>query len=119
MHKFGGIQDITFPFQVPSGLIFKNETVGSEMIEILQTLQDKYVPKWSETNGTNGAQSTVTQKLFVGGDQLSEERARCSMSAMKDGDTELERLDGLIPKIEDWHAIRYMYAVCTKLIPLM
>ena len=108
------IQNITFPFQVPSGLIFKNETVGSEMIEILQILQDKYVPKRSETNGTNGDKSTVTQKIFLGGDQLSEERARCAMSAMKDGDTEIERLDGLIPKIEDWHAIRYMYAVCRE-----
>ncbi len=81
------------------------------MIEILQILQDKYVPAWSEANETNGAQSTITKKIFVGGDQLSEERARCLMGAMKDGDTELERLDGLIPKIEDWHAIRYMYAV--------
>ena len=35
----------------------------------------------------------------MGGDQLSEERARNAQSAMSDGDTELERLEGLMPKM--------------------
>ena len=37
---------LTFLFhaKVPCGFIFKNETIGSEVIKILQILQEKYVP---------------------------------------------------------------------------
>ena len=78
------------------------------MIEILQILQDKYVPKKVETLDDGSTNTKIIDIIFAGGDQLSEERARNAQCAMVDGDTEIERIEGLIPKNEDWHAIRYM-----------
>ena len=49
--------------------------------------------------------------MFFGGDQLSEERANNARDARTDGDNEFERLEGVIPKVEDWHASRIMYQV--------
>ena len=43
--------------------------------------------------------TVVGERIFVGGDQLSEERARNAQSAMSDGDTELERLRVLRQKM--------------------
>ena len=100
-----------FHAKVPCGFIFKDETIGSEMIEILQILQEKYVPTKVCTLEDGTEKTVVGERIFVGGDQLSEERARNAQSAMSDGDTELECLEGLMPKNEDWHAIRYMYVV--------
>lgn len=49
--------------------------------------------------------------VFFGGDQLTEERARNVQMARSDGRTNEERLEGLWPKNEDWHAIRIAYDV--------
>ena len=43
-------------------------------------------------------------KILLGGDQLTVARARGSAAARVDHDTSKDRLDGLIPVIEDWHA---------------
>ena len=45
---------------------------------------------------------------------MTEERARNLQGAMSGGDSEYENLTGIIPKNEDWHAIRYMYQVRNK-----
>ena len=42
-------------------------------------------------------------KYFFGGDQLTEERARCMQLARANRRTSAECLDGIIPKNEDWH----------------
>ena len=57
------------------------------MIEILQILQDKYVPKKVETLDDSSTNTKIIDKIFAGGDQLSEERARNAQCAMADGDT--------------------------------
>ena len=51
------------------------------------------------------------QTVFFGGDQLTEERARNVQLARSDGRMSEERLQGLWPKNEDWHAIRIAYKV--------
>ena len=51
----------------------KNESIGAEMIEILQIIQEKYVPKKVVQNDT-GKTTEILSKIFVGGDQLSEEK---------------------------------------------
>ena len=107
-------------FQVPLGLLFKNENKNEEMLDILQYLHDKYVPVSRNTSATGEETVKVLEKLFFGGDQLTEERARNSTDARSDGDNEYERLEGLIPKVEDWHAIRILYQVpCSSICELL
>lgn len=84
------------------------------MIEILQSIQDSYVPIIDQGN-IKDKTKRVIKKIFLGGDNLTEERARNLQGAMSDGDSEYENLTGIIPKNEDWHAIRYMYQVRNKL----
>ena len=99
--------------------MFKNEAVGAEMIEILQTIQERYVPKTKRVHDDGTEVEEILDLIFIGGDQLSEEKARHAQGAMADGETKLERLAGLIPKNEDWHAIRYVYGVSTIFIQLI
>lgn len=73
------------------------------MIDIMETIQEKYIPKVNEESGL--------KTVFFGGDQLTEERARNVQMARSDGRTKEERLEGLWPKNEDWHAIRIAYDV--------
>lgn len=79
----------------------KNENVNDDMIDIIETIQDTYVPQTS-----SGLDTT-----FFGGDQLTEERSRNVQLARSDGRTTKERLEGVWPKNEDWHAIRIAYDV--------
>ncbi len=51
------------------------------------------------------------QIIFVGGDNLTEQRARNLQEAMAEVDNEFDRLEGLVTKNEDWHAIQYVYKV--------
>ena len=81
------------------------------MIEILQIIQEKYVPTVVKVESDGSEVANVMDEIFVGGDQLSEEKARNAQGDMADGDTKLDRLQVVIPKNEDWHAIRYMHAV--------
>ncbi len=88
----------------------KNESIGSEMIQILKTIQENYVPTASSKH-ENIEVKRLFQKVFFGGDNLTEERTRNSQGAMADGCNEFDRLEDLITKNEDWHAIRYIYRV--------
>ena len=85
------------------------------MNEILQIIQEKYVPKKVVQNHM-GKTIQILSKIFVGGDQLSEENARHAQGAMADGETEYDRVGGIFPKNEDWHAIRYMYVVSKHIL---
>ena len=67
--------------QVPLGLLFKNENLNDEMIDILDTIHTKYVPSHISVD-ENGEQTTeVLEQIFFGGDQLAEERARNAKDA--------------------------------------
>ena len=83
------------------------------MVDILETLQEKYVPMVQ-----NGGESVPADTVFFGGDQLTEERARNIQKARMDGDTTQERLEGVWPKNEDWHGIRIAYQVTSKYLYL-
>ena len=80
------------------------------MIDILQELHDKYLPVDKQTVEGEEVVS-ILEHLFIGGDQLTDERANNCKAACSDGDTEFERLEGFISKVEDWHAIRILYQV--------
>ena len=79
-------------------VLHKNEAKHSDMLEIMKEQQaylgDKYV-------GT----------VLSGGDQLTQERQRCSKQHMMDADTPTDRLEHLEPCIEDWHALQSFLGV--------
>ena len=82
------------------------------MLDILQTIHDEYIPVGRNTDRLTGEETVeVLEKVFFGGDQLTEERATNVRDARSDGDNEFERLQGVIPKVEDWHASRILYQV--------
>lgn len=97
--------------QEPLGILFKNENVNDEMIGILADIHNHYVPFENVVNDDGSKSSNVVTQLFLGGDQLTEERARNAQKGRADGDTKFDRLEGLIPKVEDWHAGRILYQV--------
>ena len=76
------------------------------MIDIMKTVQEKYIPKIK-----NGSELLP---IFFGGDQLTEEGSRNVKLARLDGRISEERLEGLLAKNEDWHAIRIAYDVQYK-----
>ncbi len=80
--------------------------MGADMIEIMKVVQEKYVLCVQEENAD--PKTIIVQKLYFGGDNLTEERSRNLQQAMSDGDSAFECLAGIIPKNEDWHAICYM-----------
>ena len=86
--------------QVPLGVLLKNENKTEEMIKILETLH-KYVPR-----SENGL-----KEVFLGGDQLTCERVRGAKMARLQAQDAAQRLEGLLPKVEDWHALQAFYHV--------
>lgn len=61
----------------------------------------RYVPK-----GPGGPQS-----ILVGGDRLTEGNSRSIQWAFAEGENAEHRLEGLVFKFEDWHAIRNLFEV--------
>jgi len=68
------------------------------MIDIVRFVHD-YVPD----NDEDSAEVNPV-KVLSGGDYLTFERHKEAQSAMQDARTPSSRLEGLIPKIEDFHA---------------
>ena len=82
-------------------MLTKSEQVGDDMIDIMTHIH-KYVPQ-----STNGKFIPV----FFGGDQLTRERAGGAMDARLQASDPLGRLEGVMPKVEDWHALVCFYQV--------
>ena len=80
------------------GVLTKSEQVGDDMIDIMTHIH-KYFPQ-----STNGKFIPV----FFGGDQLTRERAGGAMDARLQASDPLE---GVIPKVEDWHALVCFYRI--------
>ena len=83
-------------FQLSMGVLFKNENVTEDMIDILKKFQS-YLPFVS----VNGEKKFVNQ-LCVG-DQLSVERAVNSIPSVSNGYTPEDRLEGFNMQLGDWH----------------
>ena len=82
------------------------------MIEILEEVQ-KFVPATCHTANPEFINSCV-----FGGDQLTCERARNSQRHRKDSATTEERLEGLVPTVEDWHTKMNFYEASNRLLLL-
>ena len=92
-------------FQIPLGIVPRNEVKNEEMIEILQHLH-RYVPAVS----ANGENSHLLQIGFAG-DQLTAARARQAIDSRVNSKDPFEALRGFVPFACDWHAkVNYLSA---------
>ncbi|KAL3847093.1 hypothetical protein ACJMK2_018023, partial [Sinanodonta woodiana] len=90
--EFAGIKTTQYPL----GLYDCNENKTQEMIQLLKKLSDLYVPC------RNGE---IIEPVFFGGDRLTDERVQGAQNAMSNAGSAIERLEGFISKIEDFHRL--------------
>ncbi|XP_070546984.1 uncharacterized protein [Ptychodera flava] len=81
------------------GILGKNEQYVDDMIDIVKHLY-QYVPFHEDQLPDKETQPV---KVLSGGDYLTFERHKEAQSSKVDGRTPSKRLEGLIPKIEDFH----------------
>lgn len=102
---------IIFYAQVPLGILPKSETKHEDMIAILDELH-KYVPMQTSTdtivNAHTSTEMTLTTDYFhhvlFGGDMLTAKRARGAQRIRENSNRGRDRLEGLVPVVEDWQA---------------
>ena len=80
------------------GLEFHNSNSAVEMAQILKNIQENFVLKTKV-----GQQNEILERIFLDGDQLTEERARNAQLANTLADTPWECLSGLETTFADWH----------------
>ena len=109
-------------FQVPLGIILKNENKIDEMTEILTDLH-QYVPcVTQEESASLSTGQVVTKKteymhrILIGGDQLTVARMRSAINIKNNSWTATGRLEGFIPVAEDWHT-KAIYLDVSWLMP--
>ena len=113
--------NIVFFFQVPLGIILKSEISHADMIAIEEELH-KYVPRITSTATVDvmvegkTENCTITEdkfhRILFGGDQLTAARARGAQRIRSNSERPLDRLEGLEPCCEDWHAKGVLLRVC-------
>ena len=89
------------------------------MVDILHELH-KFVPAKSETKDVPVPNSTEVRslkeiafhRLLFGGDQLTAKRARAGVRIRNNSTNSVDRLEGLLPVAEDWHAKVVFLEVC-------
>ena len=97
--------------QAPLGVFLKDENKLDEIVDILQDLQ-KYAPAVSQTTEVHVPNSSEVKslreiafhRLLFGGDQLTAKRARAGIRIRNNSTNGEDRLEGLLPVAEDWHA---------------
>ena len=90
---------ISYILQVNLGVLKKNEQYEAEMIDLPEWVH-QYVPGHSK--GDNIASNPI--KVLSGGDYLTFERNKEAQAVMQDARTPSTRLEGLVPKIENFLA---------------
>ena len=105
-------------YQVPLGIILKNEAKLTEMAEILDNL-NQYIPVHESTiNRTIEGKSyefdnSKLIQILLFGDQLTVARSRGAAALRNDDNTPLDRLEGFVPAVADWHARMCLLQVIT------
>ena len=78
-------------------MLKKNEQYNEEMTDICMFL-NQYVPGAREENDPR-----APEKILSGGDYLTFERHKQAQSAKRNGRSPMKRLEGLVPKLEEFH----------------
>lgn len=97
--------------QAPLGVYLKDENKFEEIVDILDELR-KYAPSRSETRDVpipntsevRSLKEIAFHRLLFGGDQLTAKRARAGVRIRNNSINNADRLEGLLPVAEDWHA---------------
>lgn len=113
--QYWWLQGLNYTLQVPDGPYFVLNNDGKNMYYLQMDLKGRvliklvnlldvscrYVPK-----DPHGLES-----VLVGGDRLTEGNSRNIQWAFAEGESREHRLEGLVFKFEDWHAIRNLFEV--------
>ena len=75
------------------------------MVDILHHIH-QYVPQ---------LESGDFVPILFGGDMLTRERSDHACDAKLQSSTPLARLQGIVPKVEDWHAMTTFHQVLSKI----
>jgi len=103
---------LVFQYQVPLGVILKDENKSEDMVEILSELH-KYVPSHTvrekEVKTPSGRSVTVPlmtlRRMLITGDQLTAARARGVKRDRANSLSAASRFDGLVPTAADFHVL--------------
>lgn len=95
-------------------------------MDILDELQ-KYAPSTSQTKDVPIPNSSEVRslkeitfhRLLFGGDQLTAKRARAGIRIRNNSTNSADRLEGLLPVAEDWHAKVVFLEVSSLLIVIL
>ena len=72
----------------------------------------KYVPSVNDSEEEPSAATTSVVQLLFFGDQLTVERARGAMVLRSFHEEAVDRLEGFVPAVADWHARMTLVKVC-------
>lgn len=102
--------------QVPLGVLLFNENKIHEMCQILDKLHD-YVPSINSSKTVIRDERAIIiddykcAKILMGGDQLTVARIRGAVSIRANEEARKDRLEGIIPVVEDWHTRQVLMQV--------
>ena len=110
-------------------MILKNENKLNQMANIIESLS-RYVPVHESTVSADiqGSSFNIDDSKLVNvllfGDQLTVARVRGAMQLRDDDNTHLNRLEGFVPAIADWHARMCLLQVilinwCCYILPIL
>ncbi|KAK3700947.1 hypothetical protein QZH41_017114, partial [Actinostola sp. cb2023] len=85
------------------GLLEKNENSTQDMVDILKHINENYVPIVQVVNDDGEEEINIARKIMFGEDQLTVERSRGAIAAVADSESPFLRMEGIIPKAEDFH----------------
>jgi len=89
------------------------------MVDILRIDHANYVPTTKVLNEFDEEEDVILERVMLGGDQLTIERAIGAMGAVMDADTPYQQLKGVIPAVEDFHCEMNILQVSNTLIFLV
>ncbi|KAK3731057.1 hypothetical protein QZH41_019215 [Actinostola sp. cb2023] len=96
--------------KVNMGIIFKDENLGEDMIDIVRELH-----QWVPSTDENEEEETF-DRVPVVGDQKTMERGVEAQFSVSNSYSRRRRLDGLYFQLADWHHENKFLAVCTYLM---
>ena len=105
---------------MPLGVLLFNENVVDDMTKILDRVQ-KYIPVTpyeEQRTLPNGEivfhEDFKIHRIPVTGDQVTVARIRGAKAARHNSENALDRLEGALPFVEDWHARQTFMMVCNN-----
>jgi len=94
-------------------LLDKSENKSEDMISILEHIHSHYIPKTDDEN------PEVIKKKVFGGDVLTNERAYSAQLAMLNGETDYDRLAGVVHRPEGLHRMMNLLLVSESAVLLL